>query len=78
LDFVKPEDGEFTLLTIECLDSCGTAPMMQVDETYHENLTEERMDWVLAELELGTGDWWKNRPNNELSTRTVAMCCVRS
>jgi len=35
--------------------------MMQVDETYHENLTEEKVDHVLAELELGTGDWWKNR-----------------
>jgi len=29
-------DGKFTLLTVECLGSCGTAPMMQVDETYCE------------------------------------------
>jgi NADH-quinone oxidoreductase subunit E len=34
-------DGNFTLLTVECLGSCGTAPMMQVDETYYENLTEK-------------------------------------
>jgi NADH-quinone oxidoreductase subunit E len=43
-------DGKFTLLTVECLGSCGTAPMMQVDETYYENLTEEKIDGVLAEL----------------------------
>lgn len=43
-------DGKFTLLTVEWLGSCGTGPMMQVDETYHENLTEEKIDRVLAEL----------------------------
>jgi NADH-quinone oxidoreductase subunit E len=43
-------DGKFTLLTVECLGSCGTAPMMQVDETYHENLTEEKIERILAEL----------------------------
>jgi NADH-quinone oxidoreductase E subunit len=43
-------DGKFTLLTVECLGSCGTAPMMQIDETYYENLTEEKIDRILAEL----------------------------
>ena len=43
-------DGRFTLLEVECLGSCGTAPMMQVDDTYYENLTEERLDQILAEL----------------------------
>jgi len=40
----------FALLTVECLGSCDTAPIMQVDETYHENLTEEKIDRILAEL----------------------------
>jgi NADH-quinone oxidoreductase subunit E len=43
-------DGKFTLLTVECLGSCGTAPMMQIDETYHGNLTEEKIDRIFAEL----------------------------
>ena len=43
-------DGQFTFLTVECLGSCGTAPMMQIDETYYENLTEEKIDQILAEL----------------------------
>jgi NADH-quinone oxidoreductase subunit E len=50
LDFVKPEDGRFTLLTVECFGSCGTAPMMRVDETYHENLTGKKIDRILVQL----------------------------
>lgn len=40
-------DGMFTLKTVECLASCGTAPMMQVGQTYHENLTCEKVDDIL-------------------------------
>ncbi len=31
-------DGKFTLLTVECLGSCGTAPMLQLNDDFHENL----------------------------------------
>ena len=41
-------DGRFTLLTVEYLGSCGAVPMMQVNEAYHENLTEEKIDRILA------------------------------
>jgi NADH-quinone oxidoreductase E subunit len=44
------DDGKFTLLEVECLGSCDTAPMMQVDDGYHENLTEEKVDQILASL----------------------------
>lgn len=40
-------DGMFTLKTVECLASCGTAPMMQIGETYHENLTLQKVDDIL-------------------------------
>ena len=43
-------DGKFTLLEVECLGSCGTAPMMQIGDRYYEDLTEERIDRILAEL----------------------------
>ena len=43
-------DGRFTLMEVECLGSCGTAPMMQINDDYYENLTEERLDQILAEL----------------------------
>ncbi len=48
-------DGLFTLLEVECLGSCGTAPMMQVNDTYYENLTAERVDEILTELAKGEG-----------------------
>jgi NADH-quinone oxidoreductase subunit E len=40
-------DGMFTIKTVECLGSCGTAPMMQVGKDYHENLTFEKVDSLL-------------------------------
>lgn len=40
-------DGMFTLKTAECLGSCGTAPMMQIGASYHENLTYEKIDTIL-------------------------------
>jgi len=40
-------DGRFTLSEVECLASCGTAPMMQVNDDYYENLTEEKIDDIL-------------------------------
>jgi NADH-quinone oxidoreductase subunit E len=43
-------DGKFTLSTVECLGSCDSAPMMQVNERYYENLTLERVDQILTEL----------------------------
>jgi NADH-quinone oxidoreductase subunit E len=43
-------DGRFTLSVVECLGSCGTAPMMMVNEAYHENLTRERIDELLEGL----------------------------
>jgi NADH-quinone oxidoreductase subunit E len=35
-------DGSFSLSAVECLASCGTGPMMQVNDDYHENLDEAR------------------------------------
>jgi NADH-quinone oxidoreductase subunit E len=46
-------DGKVTLRTAECLASCGTAPMMQVDKDYHENLTRESVDAILRRLVEG-------------------------
>jgi NADH-quinone oxidoreductase subunit E len=44
------QDGKVTLRAAECLASCGTAPMMQVDRDYHENLTRDRVDQILTRL----------------------------
>jgi NADH-quinone oxidoreductase E subunit len=43
-------DGRFTLSEVECLASCGTAPMMQINDDYYENLTDEKVAEILASL----------------------------
>jgi NADH-quinone oxidoreductase subunit E len=44
------EDGIFSLTEVECLGSCGTGPMMQINDTYYENLNKARVDNILEEL----------------------------
>jgi NADH-quinone oxidoreductase subunit E len=43
-------DGRFTLSEVECLASCGTAPMIQINDAYYENLTEEKVTVILESL----------------------------
>jgi NADH-quinone oxidoreductase subunit E len=43
-------DGRFTLSTVECLGSCGTAPVLMVNEAYHEDMSPERLDALLESL----------------------------
>jgi NADH-quinone oxidoreductase subunit E len=43
-------DGKFTVSLVECLGSCGTAPMFQVNFDYHENLTPAKIDKILDSL----------------------------
>ncbi|MBT4803901.1 MAG: NADH-quinone oxidoreductase subunit NuoE [Legionellales bacterium] len=45
-------DGKFTLDYAECLAACSSAPVMIVnDKTYHENLTEDKVDEIIVGLE---------------------------
>jgi NADH-quinone oxidoreductase subunit E len=44
------EDKLFTISEVECLGSCGTAPMMQINNYYEENLTKERIDKIISNL----------------------------
>lgn len=46
-------DGLFTVCHVECLGSCGTAPMMQVNDDYHENLSIEKVDQLIDTLRGG-------------------------
>ncbi len=43
-------DGKVTLLKAECLASCGTGPMIQLNDEFREDLTVEQMDRILDEL----------------------------
>jgi len=44
-------DGKFSLMRVECLGSCGTAPMFQLNDDYHEDLTLEKVYQLLDNLD---------------------------
>ncbi|MDA3945907.1 MAG: NAD(P)H-dependent oxidoreductase subunit E [Helicobacteraceae bacterium] len=43
-------DGRYTLTQVECLGSCGTAPVMQINDRYYENLDRKKIDSILEVL----------------------------
>jgi NADH-quinone oxidoreductase E subunit len=51
---IKPgestSDGRYSLSEVECLGSCGTAPMFQINFDYHEDLTLAKVDQILDSL----------------------------
>jgi NADH-quinone oxidoreductase subunit E len=50
-------DGRFTLVELECLGACGTAPVMLINDVLHENLTVEKVDELIAGLPKSAGDY---------------------
>ena len=58
-------DGMFTIKTVECLGSCGTAPMLQCGADYHENLTEDKVDNLLEQ--------WRNSSKRSSYLRSDLM-----
>lgn len=47
------KDGLFTLVTVECLGSCGTGPVVQINDDYYEDLDIPRVDAILDALARG-------------------------
>ena len=50
-------DGRFTLVELECLGSCGTAPAALVNEVLHETVSVEQLDKVLDALPVDPHDY---------------------
>jgi NADH-quinone oxidoreductase E subunit len=52
---IKPgettDDNRFTLMKVECLGSCGTAPVVQINKEYHERLSQQEFDELLESLQ---------------------------
>jgi NADH-quinone oxidoreductase E subunit len=46
-------DGRFSIVKVECLGSCGTAPMMQVNDDYYEDLTKAKIDALIEQWKKG-------------------------
>lgn len=58
---LKSENGFWSFEEVECLGSCGTAPMMQINDVFFENLTEAKLLGILDRIE-------KEEPNLRYST----------
>lgn len=43
-------DDMFTLISVECLGSCATAPMVQINNDFYENLTRDKLDKIIDDL----------------------------
>ncbi len=46
-------DGKFSWEEVECLGACANAPMAQIGKDYYEDLTAEKLEWILDELAAG-------------------------
>ncbi len=46
-------DQKFSLEEVECMGSCGTAPMIAINEDFYENLSKEKVDEILASIGSG-------------------------
>ncbi len=51
--FTLSADGKFTWEEVECLGSCTNAPMAQIGKDYYEDLTADKLRWLLDELAAG-------------------------
>jgi len=50
---VLSDDGRFSWEEVECLGSCANAPMAQIGKDYYEDLTPERLGWIIDEMAAG-------------------------
>ncbi len=49
----KTADGVFQLIGVQCLGACGSAPVVQINDDYYENLTTGKLEALLDELQGG-------------------------
>ena len=62
-------DGNYTLMTAECLASCGTAPVLQVNDEFVENVTPEMADALIDE--------WNREMNAPQGRATASRATAR-
>lgn len=64
------KDNQFSLREVEDLGSCGACPVIQVNDVYYENMTEEKVDWLLDSLKRGV------MPEQEKSYNYSSACNI--
>lgn len=46
------QNGLFTVTEVECLGACGTAPVIQINEDYYENMDVKKLEEFFKKAEL--------------------------
>jgi len=67
-DLLK-DDKEFTVVEVECLGACVNAPMIQINDDYYEDLTNENVKQIIADLKAG------KKPKAGPSTQSGRLAC---
>ena len=49
----RDREGRFSIQRVECLGSCGTAPVLQVNDTYYERVSRSRCAHLVEALRRG-------------------------
>ena len=57
----KPDAGDYTIEFVECIASCGTAPVVQVDEVLYEDVGPEKVSAFAEEIRKATPEIKKQR-----------------
>ncbi|MCL4139592.1 UNVERIFIED_CONTAM: hypothetical protein GTU68_024744 [Idotea baltica] len=60
------EDGMWSFEEVECLGSCGSAPMLEINDVFFENLTAESLDKLMDRIESEQPDLRYNTQAGEL------------
>jgi NADH-quinone oxidoreductase subunit E len=68
------QKGRFSLQKVECLGSCGTAPVLQVNDTYFERVTRSRCAQLLQALRSGElPEPWRERGGDNVSAEKASL-----
>jgi len=59
-------DGMFSYEEVECLGSCGTAPMCQINDRYFENLDGEKLFSLIEKIKKEKPELWLSAVNDSL------------
>jgi len=59
-------DGMFSYEEVECLGSCGSAPVCEINDTYFEHLSEEKLEAIIQDIETGKADLGYSTLNDRL------------
>lgn len=69
-------DGKITLEEMQCLAACGGAPCLQVNYRYFENVTTERLDRIIDDLQAGRAPEGVEVPPHGTLSRVAAALPV--